>query len=36
LNESTRGRLQKIEDLAKHISEKLALTHQEHAAAAGA
>jgi hypothetical protein len=36
LSESTRTRLQKIEDLAKHISEKLALTHQEHAAAAGA
>ncbi|HEY4660043.1 MAG TPA: hypothetical protein VM715_19365 [Candidatus Acidoferrum sp.] len=36
LNASVRTRLQKIEDLAKHISEKLAMTHQEHAAAAGA
>jgi hypothetical protein len=36
LNESARTRLLKIEDLAKHISEKLAMTHHEHAAAAGA
>jgi hypothetical protein len=36
LNECMRTRLQKIEDLAKHISEKLALTHQEHTAATGA
>jgi hypothetical protein len=36
LSEITRTRLQKIEQLAKHISEKLAITHQEHAAAAGA
>jgi hypothetical protein len=36
LNEPTRTRLQKIEELAKRISEKLAMSHQEHAAAAGA
>jgi hypothetical protein len=36
LNESARTRLQKIEGLAKQISEKLAMPHQEHAAAAGA
>src|SRR5437763_3364618 len=36
LNASVRTRMQKIEDLAKHVSEKLAMTHQEHAAAAGA
>jgi hypothetical protein len=36
LTESLRARLQKIEELAKHVSEKLAMSHQEHAAAAGA
>jgi hypothetical protein len=36
LTESFRVRLQKIEELAKHISEKLAMSHQEHAAAARA
>jgi hypothetical protein len=36
LNEAARTRLRKIEALAKHISEKLAMSHQEHAAAAGA
>lgn len=36
LSESMRARLQTIEELAKHISEKLAMSHQEHAAAAGA
>ena len=35
LKESARMRLQKIESLAKHISEKLAMSHQEHAATAG-
>jgi hypothetical protein len=36
LKESTRTRLQKIEGFAKHVSEKLAMSHQEHAAAASA
>ncbi len=36
LNESARARLQKIEELAKHIKEKLAMSQEEHAAAAGA
>jgi hypothetical protein len=36
LSDSARMRLQKVEELAKHISEKLAMTHEEHAAAAGA
>jgi hypothetical protein len=36
LSDSARMRLQKVEDLAKHISEKLAMTHEEHAGAAGA
>jgi hypothetical protein len=35
LSDSARMRLQKVEELAKHISEKLAMTHEEHAAAAG-
>jgi hypothetical protein len=35
LTEPLRVRLQKIEELAKHMSEKLAMSHQEHAAAAG-
>jgi hypothetical protein len=35
LSDSARMRLQKVEGLAKHISEKLAMTHEEHAAAAG-
>ena len=36
LSESARTRLQKIEEAAKHISEKLSMSHQEHAVAAGA
>jgi hypothetical protein len=36
LSDSARIRLQKIEGLAKHISEKLAMSHQEQAAVAGA
>jgi hypothetical protein len=35
LSDSARMRLQQVEGLAKHISEKLAMTHEEHAAAAG-
>ena len=35
LSDPTRTRLQKIEGLAKHISGKLAMSHQEEAAAAG-
>jgi len=35
LSESARTRLQKIEEAAKHISEKLSMSHQEHAVAAG-
>jgi len=36
LSESVRPRLQRIEELAKHIREKLAISHEEMAAAAGA
>ena len=32
LNDSARTRLLKIEELAKHISEKLAISHHEQAA----
>ena|ERR1700688_1071596 len=36
LSDSVRPRLQKIEELAKHIREKLAISHEENGAAAGA
>jgi hypothetical protein len=36
LSESARTRLQEIEELVKHVSEKLAVSHQEHAVVAGA
>jgi hypothetical protein len=36
LSDSVRLRLQRIEELAKHIREKLGISHEESGAAAGA
>jgi hypothetical protein len=36
LSDSVRPRLQRIEDLAKHIKEKLTISQQESGTAAGA